>query len=77
MNATSPDHPIAEFLYQLTKMLTDDNSEIIEWVDRQLLPHAFSRYLLDESRSVLTKQTLEHCRQQIRDLERRMLAKAP
>ncbi len=33
--------------------------------------------VLDESRSVLTKQTLEHCRQQIRDLERRMLAKAP
>ena len=24
-------HPIPEFLYQLTKMLTDDNSEIIEW----------------------------------------------
>ena len=33
--------------------------------------------VLDESRSVMTKQTLEHCRQQIRDLERRMLAKAP
>ncbi len=32
--------------------------------------------VLDESRSVLTKQTLEHCRQKIRDLERRMLAKA-
>ena len=32
--------------------------------------------VLDESRSVITKQTLEHCRQQIRDLERRMLAKA-
>jgi cell division protein ZipA len=32
--------------------------------------------VLDESRSVLTKQTLEHCRQQIRDLERRLLAKA-
>ena len=31
--------------------------------------------VLDESRSVLTKQTLDHCRQQIRDLERRMLAK--
>ncbi|MEH6517650.1 MAG: cell division protein ZipA [Halioglobus sp.] len=31
--------------------------------------------VLDESRSVVTKQTLEHCRQQIRDLERRMLAK--
>lgn len=32
--------------------------------------------VLDESRSVLTKQTLEHSRQQIRDLERRMLARA-
>ncbi|MFT6956614.1 MAG: cell division protein ZipA [Halieaceae bacterium] len=31
--------------------------------------------VLDESHSVVTKQTLEHCRQQIRDLERRMLAK--
>ncbi len=31
--------------------------------------------VLDESRSVLTKQTLEHSRQQIRDLERRMLAR--
>lgn len=31
--------------------------------------------VLDESRSVMTRQTLEHCRQQIRDLERRMLAK--
>ncbi len=30
--------------------------------------------VLDESRSVMTRQTLEHCRQQIRDLERRMLA---
>lgn len=32
--------------------------------------------VLDESRSVLTKQTMEHSRQQIRDLERRMLARA-
>ena len=31
--------------------------------------------VLDESRSVLTKQTMEHSRQQIRDLERRMLAR--
>lgn len=31
--------------------------------------------VLDESRSVITRQTLEHCRQQIRDLERRMLAR--
>ena len=33
--------------------------------------------VLDESRSVLTRQTLDHSRQQIRDLERRMLARAP
>jgi len=32
--------------------------------------------VLDETRSVLTRQTLEHSRQQIRDLERRLLAKA-
>jgi cell division protein ZipA len=32
--------------------------------------------VLDESRSVLTRQTLEHCHQQIRDLERRLLARA-
>ncbi len=31
--------------------------------------------VLDESRSVLTKQTKDHSRQRIRDLERRMLAK--
>lgn len=31
--------------------------------------------VLDESRSVLTKQSLDHCRQQIRDLERRLLAR--
>ena len=30
--------------------------------------------VLDESRSVLTRQTMEHSRQQIRELERRMLA---
>ena len=30
--------------------------------------------MLDESRSVATRQTLEHMRQRIRDLERRMLA---
>ena len=32
--------------------------------------------VLDESRSVLTKQVMEHSRQKIRDLERRLLAKA-
>ncbi len=32
--------------------------------------------VLDESRSVLTRQTVEHGRQKIRELERRLLAKA-
>jgi hypothetical protein len=32
-------HPIAEFLYQLTKMLTEDNSEIIEWADGRIKVH--------------------------------------
>jgi len=32
-------HPIAEFLYQLTKMLTDDNNEIIEWADGRIRVH--------------------------------------
>jgi cell division protein ZipA len=32
--------------------------------------------VLDESRSVVSKQTMEHSRQKIRDLELRLLAKA-
>lgn len=32
--------------------------------------------VLDETRSALTRQTMEHCRQQIRDLERRLLARS-
>lgn len=32
-------HPIAEFLYQLTKMLTDDNVEVIEWSDGRIRVH--------------------------------------
>lgn len=42
----------------------------------QAVARNLSGDVLDESRSVLTKQTMEHCRQQIRDLERRLLAKA-
>lgn len=34
-----PHHPIAEFLYQLTKMLTDDNNEIIEWTGGKIKVH--------------------------------------
>ena len=37
--ASNQHHPVAEFLYQLTKMLTDDNSEIIEWVDGRIKVH--------------------------------------
>ena len=43
----------------------------------QAVARNLSGDVLDETRSVVTKQTLEHCRQQIRDLERRMLARAP
>lgn len=32
-------HVIAEFLYQLTKMLTDDNDEIIEWSQARIKVH--------------------------------------
>lgn len=35
----SPHHPIAEFLYQLTKMLQDDNDEIIEWSQGRIKVH--------------------------------------
>ncbi|GKY95323.1 hypothetical protein MPSEU_000494100 [Mayamaea pseudoterrestris] len=31
--------PVAEFLYQLTKMLTDDNTEVIEWSDSRIKVH--------------------------------------
>jgi len=36
---STPHHPIAEFLYQLTKMLTDDNNEIIEWANGKIKVH--------------------------------------
>jgi hypothetical protein len=32
----TPHHPIPEFLYQLTKMLTDDNSTYIEWKEGRI-----------------------------------------
>jgi len=35
----APHHPIAEFLYQLTKMLQDDNDEIIEWTHGRIKVH--------------------------------------
>lgn len=42
----------------------------------QAVARNLSGDVLDETRSVITKQTLEHNRQQIRDLERRMLTSA-
>lgn len=41
--ATGPHHPIAEFLYQLTKMLQDDNSEIVEWSQGRIKVHSPTR----------------------------------
>lgn len=35
----TPHHPVAEFLYQLTKMLTDDNSQVIEWTAGRICVH--------------------------------------
>jgi hypothetical protein len=37
--ATPPHYPVAEFLFQLTKMLTDDNKEFIEWKHASILVH--------------------------------------
>jgi len=34
-----PDQPIAEFLFQLTKMLTVENKEIIEWANGRIKVH--------------------------------------
>jgi cell division protein ZipA len=42
----------------------------------QVLVKNLEGELLDESRSVMTAQTLEHCRQRVRDYERRQLTQA-
>jgi cell division protein ZipA len=42
----------------------------------QAVARNLSADVLDESRSVLTRQAIDHSRQQIRELERRLLAKA-
>ena len=38
-DARNPHHPIAEFLYQLTKMLTEDNDEVVEWTNGKIRVH--------------------------------------
>lgn len=35
----APLHPVAEFLFQLTKMLTDTNTEFIEWRNASIFVH--------------------------------------
>jgi len=35
----TPHHPVAEFLFQLTKMLTDDNRVVIEWTSGKIIVH--------------------------------------
>ena len=39
MLGSGPPHPIAEFLFQLTKMLTDNNTTYIEWRDGSIVVH--------------------------------------
>lgn len=39
MQMNAPPHPVAEFLFQLTKMLTDNNSEYIEWRNASIFVH--------------------------------------
>eukprot|EP00814_Leptocylindrus_danicus_P007078 CAMPEP_0116038082 /NCGR_PEP_ID=MMETSP0321-20121206/22531_1 /TAXON_ID=163516 /ORGANISM="Leptocylindrus danicus var. danicus, Strain B650" /LENGTH=471 /DNA_ID=CAMNT_0003516597 /DNA_START=346 /DNA_END=1761 /DNA_ORIENTATION=- len=39
MGSMNNGNTVAEFLYQLTKMLTDDNKEIIEWVNGRIEVH--------------------------------------
>ena len=51
---STPLHPVAEFLFQLTKMLTDPNSDYIEWRNGSIFVHdppvsSFSRVLLTSS----------------------------
>ena len=39
LQISAPPHPVAEFLFQLTKMLTDNNSEFIEWSNASIYVH--------------------------------------
>ena len=43
----------------------------------QVVANNLEGNILDEARSVMTKQTIEHCRQRIRDFERKMLTQTP
>lgn len=39
LHMNAPPHPVAEFLFQLTKMLTDNNSKYIEWHHASIFVH--------------------------------------
>ncbi len=63
----------------MTLPLDHDNMQAFELMAdtaRQLCD-ALGGELKDENRSVMTRQTLEHCRQRIRDFERRQLSRSP
>ena len=59
MNAAEPNDPMTAFDYMVETA--------------QCLAKNLNGELYDESRSVMTAQTLEHSRQRIRDFERRRL----
>ena len=67
---------ICEVVFFLTLPGPEDMMQAFDYMleTAQAVSRNLGGDVLDESRSVMTRQTLEHCRQQIRDLERRMLA---
>ncbi|MEE8057333.1 MAG: cell division protein ZipA [Pseudomonadales bacterium] len=60
MSVPGPEHPIKAFDYMVETA--------------QCLMSNLNGEMLDESRSAMTNQTLEHCRQRIQEFERRQLA---
>ena len=75
---TMSDMSTPGLLFFLTLPGPDDMMQAYDYMleTAQAVARNLGADVLDESRSVLTRQTKEHSRQQIRDLERRMLAKA-
>jgi cell division protein ZipA len=65
-------------VFFLTLPGPDDMMQAFDYMleTAQAVSRNLSGDVLDESRSAVTKQALDHSRQQIRDLERRMLTQA-
>ena len=66
------------FLFFLTLPGPEDMIKAFDYMleTAQTVARNLGADVLDESRSALTKQSMEHSRQRIRELERRLLAKA-